>query len=88
MQKMKKFNLDDWLEIHNMDKIEMLLKQCVYAIQQAYPQRSMTLVGYCTGGKQGLRLASSSAIKAAALFHPVCPFARRKENDPALPINC
>ncbi|EXJ70647.1 uncharacterized protein A1O5_05637 [Cladophialophora psammophila CBS 110553] len=67
--RMRSFSLDTWLRVHNMTRIQMLLKDCVHAIQQSYPGTSISAIGFCTGGKQSLLLASW-AVKAAAIFHP------------------
>jgi Dienelactone hydrolase family len=71
---MKAFpGIPEWTQLHPVEKIEAQLSKLIPAVKEELPSSTLPLVGvgYCFGGKYALRLAASSALDAAAAFHPV-----------------
>jgi dienelactone hydrolase len=71
--RMRYLDLGTWTKSHPLEKIERLLAGWIPAVklQLQSPNLRLVGVGYCFGGKYALRLAASSNIDAAAVFHPV-----------------
>lgn len=66
----KSVSVEQWLDRHPYDHVELLLDRLVAAVRSNNAQTEFLGVGYCFGGKHVLRMAKKH-LRAVASFHPV-----------------